>query len=94
MHTSPATGQGGGSGSGSGTGTGTGTGAKTIAVPNVTGMRLLTGAAKIKAAGLKSHNSGFASKSLNYIVSQTPGAGTKVASGTTIDLGLSQTKPK
>lgn len=93
MHTSAATGQGGGSGSGSGSG-GSGTGAKTIAVPKVTGMRLLTGAAKIKAAGLKSHNSGFTSKSLNYIVSQTPGAGTKVASGTTIDLGLSQTKPK
>lgn len=89
MHTSAATGQGGGTGT-----TGTGTGAKTITVPKVTGLRLLTGVAKIKAVGLKTHNSGFAAKSLNYIVSQTPGAGTKVASGTTVDLGLSQTKPK
>lgn len=91
MHTSTSTGQGGGGGSGSGGG---GTGAKTIAVPNVSGLRLLTGVAKIKAAGLKTHNSGFSGKSLNYIVSQTPGAGTKVASGTTVDLGLSPTKPK
>lgn len=90
LHTSASAGQGGGTG----TGSGGGTGAKTIAVPNVRGQRLLTGVAKIKAVGLKTHNSGFSSKSLNYIVSQTPGAGTKVASGTTVDLGLSPTKPK
>jgi PASTA domain len=94
MHTSAATGQGGGSGTGTGTGTGTGSGTKNITVPNVQGKRLLTGVAQLKAAGLKTHNSGFSAKSLNYIVSQTPGAGTKVASGTTVDLGLSQTKPK
>jgi hypothetical protein len=95
MHTSTATGQGGGSGTGTGTGTGTGSGTKTITVPNVQGKRAMTAVATIKAAGLRSHLGGpFSKNALNYVASQTPGAGTKVASGTTVDLGITQTKPK
>jgi hypothetical protein len=92
MHTSASTGQGGGSGSGSGGG---GTGAKTITVPNVQGKRVMTAVAQLKALGLKAGlNSAFNKNALNYVSSQTPGAGTKVASGTKVDLNSTQTKPK
>lgn len=88
MHTSTSTGQGGGSGGG-------GTGGKTITVPNVEGKRVMTAITQIHALGLKtSLNSNFIKSAANYVSSQTPGAGTKVASGTTVALNSTQTKPK
>jgi PASTA domain len=88
MHTSASTGQGGGGGTGTGSG-------KTVTVPKVTGGRVSAANVKLTLVGLKSHLSGnrTAGKAY-YVASQTPGAGTKVASGTTVDLGITPTKPK
>jgi hypothetical protein len=67
-----------------------------VTVPNVVGMRTDKAAVPtIKAAGLKPHiGGGFSSTEVNYVNSQTPGAGTKVAKGSTVDLGSTHTKPK
>jgi hypothetical protein len=60
----------------------------TVTVPNVVGMRQQDAVTAIQNAGLKSHTgSGFISDEINIVGSQTPGAGTKVASGSTVDIG-------
>jgi hypothetical protein len=83
--------------SASGTGTTTTT-AATVKVPSVSGQppkRVETANAALAAAGLKSHLSQNRTPGVAYWVeSQTPGAGTKVAAGSTVDLGITRTKPK
>jgi PASTA domain len=78
---------------GGGTGGGQGTGGATVKVPAVEGNRVETANAKLKKAGLVSHLSGPRTGGTAYYVnSQTPGAGTMVASGSTVDLGISTKK--
>ena len=80
---------------GTGTGTGTGTSTTQVTVPNVVGMRTVEEAVPtLKSAGLVPNlNSGFSSSHIDYVVSQTPGAGKQVAKGSTVDLESSATKP-
>jgi hypothetical protein len=79
---------------GGGTGGGQGSGAgPTVQVPSVEGNRVETANAKLKKAGLVSHLSGPRTGGTAYYVnSQTPAAGTSVASGSTVDLGISTSK--
>jgi PASTA domain len=70
-----------------------GGGAKTVDVPRVEGMRVEEANAALSAKGLNSHLSGPRKAGVAYYVnSQTPGAGKKVASGSTVDLGISTKK--
>jgi hypothetical protein len=79
---------GGGSGGGQGSGTGT-----MVKVPNVEGKRVSAANAALKAVGLTGHLSGDRKPGVAYYVnSQTPAAGTSVASGSTVDLGISTKK--
>jgi hypothetical protein len=85
------------------TGTPTGTGTPpgstgAVTVPNVVGMRTADQAVPtIQAAGLAADytepGSGFSTSHIDYVFSQTPGAGTQVAKGSTVRLGSSSTKP-
>lgn len=73
-NTSPASGQ---SGSGG-----------TVTVPNVKGQPAMTALSTLKSAGLVGHiGSGFDSNERNIVGSQTPAAGSKIASGSTVDIG-------
>jgi hypothetical protein len=66
-----------------------------VTVPNVEGKRTMTAYAQLQAAGLSPKvGGGFVKNSVNYVASQTPGAGAKVAKGTRVDLGSTQSKPK
>jgi hypothetical protein len=61
----------------------------TVAVPRVTGMRVSTAIATLQRAGLAGHPSEPINPKDTYSVnSQTPSAGTKVAKGSTVDLGV------
>lgn len=82
-----AEGQSGSSSSGTGTGTTTVTG--TVTVPKVTGMTATAAVAALKAAGLVAGSEGKNGGAAT-VNSQTPGAGAKVAAGSTVDLGLAQ----
>jgi hypothetical protein len=80
----------GGGGTGGGQGGGTGT---TVKVPNVEGKRVSAANTALKAAGLTGHLSGARKPGTAYYVnSQTPAAGTSVAAGSTVDLGISTKK--
>jgi hypothetical protein len=73
----------GGAGGGSGS-----SGSPDVVVPNVEGKRQQDAVTAIKAAGLKSHTGpGFVSDEVNYVGSQTPAAGKKVAADSTVDIG-------
>jgi hypothetical protein len=79
----PTPGGSGGSGSGSGT----------VTVPNVEGQRVEDANAALSKVGLTSHLSTTRKPNVAYYVnSQTPGAGKKVAAGSTVDLGISTKK--
>jgi hypothetical protein len=66
----------------------------TVTVPDVEGGTIDAATAKLKAAGLKGHIPQTLANGTSYIVnSQTPGAGQKVASGATVDLGVKIASP-
>jgi hypothetical protein len=68
-------------------------GGGTVTVPNVVGSRVNPAIAKLVSSGLAYHLSQVRNPKDEYSVnSQTPGAGTKVNPGATIDLGI-QTPP-
>jgi hypothetical protein len=80
-------------GGGSGGGQGGGSTGGNATVPSVEGDRVSTANAKLKKAGLVGHLSGARKPGTAYYVnSQTPAAGTSVASGSTVDLGISTKK--
>jgi hypothetical protein len=63
----------------------------TVTVPNVEGLRATPALAKLSAAGLSGHLSMPRNSKYEYkVVSQTPGAGRKVARGSRVDLGIQQ----
>jgi hypothetical protein len=78
---------------GGGTGGGQGGGGTTVTVPKVTGMHSAPALKALTKAGLTGHLSQQTPKgSVGHVVSQTPAAGKKVASGSTVDLGVNITK--
>lgn len=82
IHESASTGQ-------SGT---TPAGGATVSVPKVDGMSANAGIAALKAAGLNYHANIERNPTSTYVInSQTPGAGTKVAKGSTVDLSFEVT---
>jgi hypothetical protein len=67
--------------------------AATVAVPDVRNEQVNTGIAKITAAGLKYHLSSERNPADTYIInSQTPAPGSKVAKGSSVDLGIAPHK--
>jgi hypothetical protein len=73
---------------GNGSGGGGGNPPSTVSVPDVMGKRQQDAVQIIHSAGLESHTgSGFIENKLNYVGSQTPKAGTRVPSGSTVDIG-------
>lgn len=88
----PLTVQGTGGGGTGGGQTGTGTsGTGTVKVPNAVGMSAQNGIAAMKAVGLVGHTATRNPLSTYKINSQTPGAGSMVAPGSTVDLGIVKT---
>jgi hypothetical protein len=75
----------GASGAAGGTTTATGT----VTVPKVTGMTATAAKTALAAVGLKAGSEGSNGGSM-IVNSQTPGAGAKVAAGSTVDLGVVQ----
>jgi LysM repeat protein len=72
------------------TGTGT-TSGPTVTVPNVVNMRVTPALAALAAKGLVGHASSPRNPVSEYTVnSQTPGAGSKVKVGSTVDIGIAQ----
>lgn len=60
-----------------------------VTVPNVKGKTATAAVAALQAVGLKAGSEG-AKGGTGIVSSQTPGAGTKVAKGSTVDLGLAK----
>ena len=59
-----------------------------VTVPDVVGKRQQDAVEAIQAAGLKSSTGpGFIQDQINIVESQTPGAGKRVAAGSTVDIG-------
>lgn len=83
----------GGGGTGGGqTGGGGGVTGGTVKVPNVVGMSVNNAIAALNKVGLKNHTSSVRNPISTYKVnSQTPGANTSVAAGSTVDLGIVKT---
>jgi hypothetical protein len=70
-------------------GGGTGTTTATVTVPKVTGLTATAAVAALKAVGLVAGSEGK-NGGTQIVNSQTPGAGAKVAAGSTVDLGVAQ----
>lgn len=64
-------------------------GGDTVTVPKVTGMTASAAKTALEAVGLKAGSWG-ANGGTQIVNSQTPGAGAKVAKGSTVDLGLAK----
>ena len=63
----------------------------TVAVPNVVGMQKAAAVARLKAAGLTSRLVSVRStKPAGTVVTERPGAGSNVAKGSTVELGISR----
>jgi hypothetical protein len=64
-------------------------GTGTVTVPNVKGKTATAAVAALQAVGLKAGSEG-AKGGTGIVSSQTPGAGAKIAKGSTVDLGLAK----
>jgi PASTA domain len=69
--------------------------AATVTVPKVEGDQVDEAESTLTAAGLTAHlSSARKSGTAYWVASQTPAAGKKVNKGSTVDLGITTTKPK
>lgn len=57
-----------------------------VSVPDVTGDTVGTAKRKLSDAGLKVNSRGLTGSSISVVVSQSPGSGTRVKQGTTVDI--------